>query len=651
MVTQKKTKQTTQNVRLPFIGSMTNREASPLKDQRFINIFPETRKVEAIESTKIFLNKRPGLQLYKNYGTGEGRGISFFNNKLYIAVGDKVWEDALTPVLKITLSNSTGNVGMVVGNSSNTGDYLFLCDGNKGWTINTAGTVTEITDTTISGIVVDVPGDNYANPPIISFTGGGGGIGAAAEATISSGSVTSIIVTNNGSGYTLDPTVVITPLTKTFNGNTAVNLTDNTIFLPIHNYPTGQALQYTAGTTPIGGLVSGTTYFVIAVDNNFFKLALNTSDASSGTAIDFTSLGSNNLHSTKEVVIPASASALRNAFPSTHTPTPVFIDGYILLSKGSDVYNCALDDPNIWDPSNYLSAEMYPDPVDALARQNNLVVVFGKYSIEFFYDAANAVASPLARNDSTAIQIGCASPHAIYQQERLVLFVGQSETGGRAVWQIDGTTPKRVSDEYIDRILDSEPDALNIEGFGIRTMGHLFFVLNLYGAKRTLVYDTEEKLWHEWSTTTEGPTQYLTNPIHSTFRCNHMVDTQQGYSYLLDSTNGNLYKFLPSVYNDNTVPILSEITTNKFDMDTYKRKFMSNFRLVGDRYLNNKAYLRWSDDDYQTWSAYKEVNLSDDFPNQARMGSFRRRAFQIRHIEDQPLRLESFEITYQEGDS
>jgi len=564
MATNKKaTKQSSQNIRLPFIGSMTNREASPLKDQRFINIFPETRKVEAIESTKIFMNKRPGLQLYKNYGVGAGRGLVFFNNKIYIAVGNKLWEDAAVPVLKITFPTTTGDVGMVVGNSSITGDYLFVCDGIKGWTIDNAGTVVEISNQTVSSVAINNAGSGYLTAPTISFTGGGGA-GAAATATVSGGAITSIVMTNNGTGYTSAPSVVI---------------------------------------TPTSGGIDGDAY------------------------------------------------AILNAFPSPHAPTPVFIDGYILLSKGSDVFNCVLDDPETWDPSNYLSAEMYPDPIDALARQNNLVVVFGKYSIEFFYDAANATASPLSRNDSTAIQIGCASPHAIYQQERVVLFVGQSDTGGRAVWQIDGTTPKRISDEYIDRILDSETNALSIEGFGVRTMGHLFFVINLYGAQRTLVYDTEEKLWHEWSTTVEGPVNHLVNPIHTPFRCNHMVDTNQGYSYLLDTTNGNLYKFLPTVFNDNTVPILTEITTNKFDMDTYKRKFMSNFRLVGDRYPNNKVYLRWSDDDYQTWSAYKEINLSDDFPNQARMGSFRRRAFQIRHIEDQPLRLESFEVSYTEGDA
>ena len=73
-----------QIIRLPLMGAYSNRGYSASKDQRFVNIFPETRKVDQIESTTIFLNKRPGLTLYKDFGTGEGRGCIYFNNKIYL---------------------------------------------------------------------------------------------------------------------------------------------------------------------------------------------------------------------------------------------------------------------------------------------------------------------------------------------------------------------------------------------------------------------------------------------------------------------------------------------------------------------------------------------------------------------------------------
>ena len=117
-----------ETTRLPLIGAYTNRGYSPTKDQRFVNVFPETRKVEQLENTKIFLNKRPGLTLYRDYGTGEGRGVVYFNNKFYVAVGNTVYEDAVSPVAKVTLTASTGPLGMIIGNSASLGDYLFVCD-------------------------------------------------------------------------------------------------------------------------------------------------------------------------------------------------------------------------------------------------------------------------------------------------------------------------------------------------------------------------------------------------------------------------------------------------------------------------------------------------------------------------------------------
>lgn len=466
-------------MRLPLIGAYTNRAADASKDQRFVNIFPETRKVEQLENTKIFVNKRPGLTVHRDYGTGEGRGCSYFNGKFYVAVGNTVYEDAVSPVSKITLTGSTGTVGMLVGNSSTLGNYLFVCDGTAGWIVDTTGTVTAITD--------------------------------------------------------LD-------------------------------------------------------------------------------------------------------------FPTPHAPTPVFIDGYIILSKGIDVYNCDLDTPTAWTSSNYLSAEMFPDPVYALSRQNNQVCVLGSSSIEFFYDAANAAGSPLSRNDSTTIQMGTCSPYAVIGNEKYIFYLAQSDSGGRGAWLIDGFQPKKVSDEYIERILDAETNIGSVKGFGIRTKGHLFYVINLPSNNRTLVYDSDEKLWHEWSSYDAGS--------HSVFKCNHSTDNGTGSAYLLHKTDGTLYKLDVAAYQDNTDPILVEFVTNKYDMDNYYRKFMSSVKIVGDSYAaSNILSLQFTNDDYKTWSNVKSIDLSDEFPAWHRLGAFRRRAFKLTHSSNNPLRLESLEVVYTKGTS
>ena len=468
------------NVRLPLIGALSNRTASGSKDQRFINIYPETRKVEQIENTKIFLQKRAGLHLYSDVvATGEGRGMTLFQNIVYYVVGDKVWADTpSTPTLVLTLTTSTGQVGIVQGNSSTQGDYIFMCDG-------------------VNGYVITGP----------------------------------------------------------------------------------------------------TTYTLISDPD----------------------------------------------FPTPHVPSPTFIDGYVLVAKGSDVYNSDLDEPDAWNASNFLSAEIFPDPVVALARQNNQVVVFGSKSVEFFYDAANASGSPLSNNDGTVIRVGCAAPYALYQNEMYTAYIGQTASGGRAVWFIEGFRPYKVSDEYIERILETETNMDDCRGFGIRVLGHMFYVINLITIGRTLVFDIDEKLWHEWSSYNAGE--------HSIFKANFSEDSEEGVSYLQDSATGVLYQMFSNHYtDDNAGPILVELVTNKIDMDVYQRKFASSLVPVADRYeVDNSIDISWSDDDYATYNTPINVPLTDDYPNIQRLGSFRRRAFKITHQLNQPLRLESLELVYKEG--
>ena len=119
---------------------------------------------------------------------------------------------------------------------------------------------------------------------------------------------------------------------------------------------------------------------------------------------------------------------------------------------------------------------------------------------------------------------------------------------------------------------------------------------------------------------------------------------------MLSSVTGDIYRLDPNAYQDETDQITVEIVTNKYDMDTYNRKFGSVARLVGDSYsTQNLIGLSWTNDDYQTWSTEASVDLSDGYPAFQRLGSFRRRAWKIRHASNMPLRLESLEVVYDEG--
>ena len=91
----------------------------------------------------------------------------------------------------------------------------------------------------------------------------------------------------------------ISSYTQTFNGSSAsvVSLADDTLTFSSHRFITGQRVTYThGGGSAIGGLTSGTAYYIIKNDQNTVKLALTLSDANNNIAINFNALGTGTAH-------------------------------------------------------------------------------------------------------------------------------------------------------------------------------------------------------------------------------------------------------------------------------------------------------------------------------------------------------------------
>ncbi len=63
--------------------------------------------------------------------------------------------------------------------------------------------------TGVTTIPVTNGGSGYIGAPVVTFTGGGGGIGATAVANLTNGVVTSVTITSAGTGYTTAPTITL----------------------------------------------------------------------------------------------------------------------------------------------------------------------------------------------------------------------------------------------------------------------------------------------------------------------------------------------------------------------------------------------------------------------------------------------------------
>ncbi len=87
--------------------------------------------------------------------------------------------------------------------------------------------------------------------------------------------------------------LTISKVTRSFSGSVDVYPDIDAVYIPSHRFATGTAVSYNnGGGTTIGGLTNNSTYYVIRMAPNLFKLATSASNAGINSAINISSLGS-----------------------------------------------------------------------------------------------------------------------------------------------------------------------------------------------------------------------------------------------------------------------------------------------------------------------------------------------------------------------
>jgi hypothetical protein len=423
----------------------------------------------------------------------------------------------------------------------------------------------------------------------------------------------------------------------------------------------GLALAY-ATTAGVGRgcyywLVGGVGYVLSVVGssvyyNGVFLQTLTTSTGTCGFTEFVNSTGTNTLvllDGTKGYVFTSPTVAGTEItsvdFPTPHIPIPIFMDGYLFVAKAGtqDIYNSNLDDPSLWTAGDYISAEMYPDKIVALSKNNNYVYAVGSNSVEYFYDAATASGSPLARHDSAVQQFGTAAPSTVVQTEKEVIMIGETGNGGHTVWTIDGFKETEIGTPAIRSVLRVEgANLVNAVAHCTRVSGQKLYIVNL--STQTIVYSFDSKMWSFWNS---GPGGTLA------FVGKYGTDGPNGVAYIQHESDGDIYTISEDNHIDHDVAFRCRIQTPKYDFDTFNAKFMSRFSLIGDipdgSGTGNVLQISWSDDDYQTWTTNRDLSFDYDFPCIAQLGRFRRRAFRVDYSQPYLLRLEGFEVDINKG--
>lgn len=197
---------------------------------------------------------------------------------------------------------------------------------------------------------------------------------------------------------------------------------------------------------------------------------------------------------------------------------PVFLNGYIFFAgyNSQRIYNSAVGDLTSYTTANdFIDSEIEGDRIVTLGKHRNHLVAFGESGIEFFYDGAIEIGSPLVRQEQYATAIGTLPILDLTNQEYVksnivtignqIYFIG-SHAKNIGIFRLQNFRVEKVSDPVVSRFLNSDDifnprRSLRIMQVNCYGRPQILLGLNREGGDvddTFLCYDTEEDTWAWW---------------------------------------------------------------------------------------------------------------------------------------------------------
>lgn len=580
--------------RIPLIISPENRDTSTAKDSRLINCY-----VEIDHEKNVNLFRRPGM---KEWGVPAGAGATglgsyWWNGNVY-----SIFNNGSTLPAPTLATISTSTTGGTI--AAGTYYYNLTCYNLAGET-TASNQLTIITTGTTSTITI-----------------GWNSIGGAAgyyvyRGTSATGPFTKIKV----------PVAGITSWTDT-------GITGPSNYLPGTNTATGATLYKNLASVATGLEVTGGVYSFNSIMGADPKLVFQNGNA--GYAYDDTALVSGPLNS------------IDSSYPQYTCKGIAYLDGFTFVLQhffGTQITPAVIwgsvvnhvDSNGDWDPLDFITAQMTSDSGVYLAKQLVYVVCIKEWSTEFFYDAGNATGSPLAAAMNLRLSYGCAAQDSVQTIADVLFWVSNNREASNQIVMVEKAQLAVISTPEIDRLL-RDADLSSVYSWHIKIDGHSFYVLTLKNNNLTLAFDINQNRWEQW---TDSNGNYL--PIVSSAR------NQAGQSILQHETNGTLYYGSTDYLDDNGSLIPITVITPRWDGGTSRKKQASMLNFVCDMVPGSLMSVQVSDNDYQSWSQPRIVDLSQQFPNLIHCGTFRRRAWKFQVNHNLPWRLNAMELQFDIG--
>lgn len=336
----------------------------------------------------------------------------------------------------------------------------------------------------------------------------------------------------------------------------------------------------------------------------------------------------------------------------------VMLDTYCtLLNTDGKLYTSKVNNPNVFTALSVLQANTAADVSIGIAKHLNYVVAFGLRSTNFFFDASNpSPGSPLSLYQGASLDVGCRDGQSIADLDGNLFWVATSAEARTFVALLPAGSLQVVpiSTPPIDRILDQDNfQEETVFAYTVKFSGHLFYVLTLSLSNVTMVYDLTEKLWYYWTTETSGVEGYFLMARAASSNSYNGATGSAPKTFMLTEQTEVVATLDETVYSDSVATggaINAHWRTRNLDYETSQRKFVSRLEVIGDK-VPSSLYVRKSDDDYQTWSDWRTIDLAANRSNIRQCGTTRRRAWDFWHYANTAMRVKAFESEIDLGSS
>lgn len=229
----------------------------------------------------------------------------------------------------------------------------------------------------------------------------------------------------------------------------------------------------------------------------------------------------------------------------------VWIDGYYFFTDGDFLFHTEINDETSIDPLAFATAEFMPDKSLGLGKtQDNKVIVFGRYTTEYF---VNVASDPFAfqRVQTRAIKIGIVGTYCKAEAAGKWYILGGRKEEAVSVHVLGVGSAQKVATREVDKIIGkyTESELANAYVEAYEEDGYSFVLI-------TLPNDT--LLFNETLASSAGIDQAWTILRSDTLG----NDPYRGWHYVFDARIGH---WLMGDRNTNDIGLLDNTTATQYD--------------------------------------------------------------------------------------